>query len=330
MKKIIYVSNYLDEEIQVLQIDNNLSLQTIQKIKIKSQAQPLIISENKKLLYAGVRPIPKIIVYKILDDGILQKIYEIATIGAPNHLAFNNDKTLLFCSSYHGECISIFLINKHGLPYKLINTITNIKGCHYSIYINTNTIITTALKSDQILIFNSLKNENFLEKKITAINVTKKSGPRHLVLHPFKSILYSINELNSTIDVWFLSNAMNMLHFVQRIKILPESYKGNCWGADIHITPCGNYLYASDRITNIITAFIINQYNGKIQILEYYVTEKQPRSFNIDNLGKYLAVTGEKSNNLTLYEIKLNTGHLNKIGSYPVGNNPIWTLIHSI
>jgi len=330
MKRIIYVSNLESNTIQVIRMDNPLLLQSIQTIKVNGQIQPLAISKKNKLIYAGIRPSSQIITYQILDDGKLKEISQISVTSFPNHISLDHNENFLFCSSYHGECLNVLKLNCKGIPQKILHIFKSIKGCHYShVNLNNDLLYATALKEDKIYMYHLTKNNNFIEHKYSPINILKNSGPRHLSFHPNKKYIYCINELNSTIDVWKHSSISERLNVIQNVRILPDEYIGKYWGADIHITPCGNYLYASDRSTSIITAFKINQTNGKIHNSEYYVTEKQPRSFHIDQSGKYLIVAGEKSNSITIYRIELNNnGLLYKLTSYKVGKNPIWILTY--
>ncbi|QTM69453.1 beta-propeller fold lactonase family protein [Buchnera aphidicola (Hormaphis cornu)] len=277
-----------------------------------------------------MRPISQIITYKILYNGTLKEISKIKIIGFPNHISFDINEKFLFCSSYHGKCLNILTLSPLGIPLKIFSILKSINGCHYSNVDLNNTLYVTALKEDKIYLYNLLNNKNIYKDFPKVVNVKPSSGPRHLAIHPNKKNVYSINELNSTIDVWKHSHLHQTLYLLQNLKILPDEYNDNCWGADIHLTPCARYLYASDRHANVITSFAINSNNGKIQKLEHYVTEKQPRSFCIDELGKNLIVAGEKSNSITVYQIDLNNGFLYKMNSYIVGVNPIWILMHII
>lgn len=53
-------------------------------------------------------------------------------------------------------------------------------------------------------------------------------------------------------------------------------------------------------------------------------TEKQPRGFNIDPTGHYLAAVGELSDSMTVYAIDQSSGALSKLKSYPTGKKPNW------
>ena len=63
--------------------------------------------------------------------------------------------------------------------------------------------------------------------------------------------------------------------------------------------------------------------------IDSYPTEKQPRGFNIDPIGRYLLSVGQLSNSMTSYAIDKATGKLTKLKEYPMGKNPNWVEIVS-
>jgi len=58
-------------------------------------------------------------------------------------------------------------------------------------------------------------------------------------------------------------------------------------------------------------------------------TEKQPRGFAIDPSGKFMVVTGEKSDTISTYAIDDESGALKPIGKYPTGKGSNWVEIVS-
>jgi 6-phosphogluconolactonase len=59
-------------------------------------------------------------------------------------------------------------------------------------------------------------------------------------------------------------------------------------------------------------------------------TEKQPRGFNIDPTGRYVAAVGELSDSMTVYAIDQTSGALTKLKSYPTGKKPNWVELISL
>ena len=58
-------------------------------------------------------------------------------------------------------------------------------------------------------------------------------------------------------------------------------------------------------------------------------TEKQPRGFAIDPKGRFLVVSGEKSDTISAYAIDEASGALKLIGKYPTGKDANWVEIVS-
>src|SRR5207249_345217 len=58
------------------------------------------------------------------------------------------------------------------------------------------------------------------------------------------------------------------------------------WAADLHLSPNGRFLYASERTTSTIGTLRVDGANGKLIYLASTPTEKQPRGFNVDPSGR--------------------------------------------
>ena len=58
-------------------------------------------------------------------------------------------------------------------------------------------------------------------------------------------------------------------------------------------------------------------------------TEHQPRGFAIDPKGRFLVVSGEKSNTISAYAIDEASGAVKLIGKYPAGKGANWVEIVS-
>lgn len=330
MKKNIFISCPNNKRIEYWILKKNNSLFKSQIILTKGIPQPLKYNKNNDLLYTGEKLPNKIVTYKIMSNNQLRKIHEISLFNTPNYISLSSDKKMLFCASYHGNGFSIFVLNKHGLIKKLIYVIKNIPGCHaIRMHYKYKLIFVSALKSDKIFLYqidnNKKKNVHLNLQNIT--NTKKNSGPRHLTFHPKSNYLYSINELNGTIDLWSINGVERQIQFIQSISLILKPYQKNPWASDIHIHPNKKYLYACDRSNNIISFFIINSKNGMLSYVHSYETELQPRSFDISTDGTTLIVVGELSNTMKIYSINLKTGHLKPQIKKKTGKNPIWILI---
>jgi 6-phosphogluconolactonase len=64
---------------------------------------------------------------------------------------------------------------------------------------------------------------------------------------------------------------------VEALATLPAHFLGGANAADVHVTPDGRFLYASERQTSALTGFRIDAVNGLLS-----PTETTPRGFAID------------------------------------------------
>ena len=132
------------------------------------------------------------------------------------------------------------------------------------------------------------------------------SGPRHLTFHPNGRFVYLINELSGKVTVFNYANGN--LNPVQYIAADESDVKGS---ADIHVSPDGKFLYASNRAnTNSIAIFSINASDGKLTLAGHQATGRHPRNFIITPNGNYLLVACQNSNQIQVFGINKETGLL--------------------
>jgi 6-phosphogluconolactonase len=148
------------------------------------------------------------------------------------------------------------------------------------------------------------------------------------VFHPNGKFVYLVNELSANLLVFAYDAAHGTWQQIQQASALPQAdgkpFEGKPWAADIHLTPDGRFLYASERTSSTIAAFKVDAESGKVTPLGSVATEKQPRGFAIDPSGHVLAAVGEVSNGMSVYAIDPASGALKLLRSYPVGKKPNW------
>lgn len=152
--------------------------------------------------------------------------------------------------------------------------------------------------------------ESFLkEGSPAAFKVEAGSGPRHLTFAPNGNYAYLINELSSTVIAFGYKDGS--LEEIQTIAADTVGAKGS---GDIHISPDGKFLYASNRLkADGIAIFRIDSENGKLTKTGYQLTGIHPRNFIITPNGKYLLVACRDSNAIQVYERNTDTGLLSDI-----------------
>ena len=147
----------------------------------------------------------------------------------------------------------------------------------------------------------------FIQKGSTAAFKLKPgSGPRHLTFSPNGHFAYIINELSGTV-VAFSYNEGDL----KEIQTIAADTVGGRGSADIHISPDGKFLYASNRLkADGIAIFSIDPASGQLTKAGYQLTGINPRNFIITPNGKYLLVACRDSNSIQVYKRDLSTGLL--------------------
>lgn len=151
------------------------------------------------------------------------------------------------------------------------------------------------------------------------------AGARHLTWHPKQDWLYVINELNGTIEAFMKEPKTTELTHFQTIKTLMDSTAVGASSADIHVTPNGNFLYASNRgMHNNLAMYRINPKNGQLTFLGNQSTKgKSPRNFVIAADGQFLLVANQDSDNIVTFKINQETGILEDTGIETKVNTPV-------
>ena len=152
--------------------------------------------------------------------------------------------------------------------------------------------------------------ESFLKEEApAAFTVEAGSGPRHLTFAPNGNYAYLINELSGTVIAFEYKDGN--LEEIQTIAADTVGAKGS---GDIHISPDGKFLYASNRLkADGIAIFRINPDNGMLTKAGYQLTGIHPRNFIITPNGKYLLVACRDDNTIQVYERDADTGLLTDI-----------------
>jgi 6-phosphogluconolactonase len=136
------------------------------------------------------------------------------------------------------------------------------------------------------------------------------SGPRHICFHPSNKYAYLIQELTGTVTAFKYKNGK--LKSRQIISSMPATDTSFAGSADIHVSPDGKFLYASNRgESNTIAIFSINQKNGKLSLAGHQSTlGKTPRNFNFDPTGNFLLVANQNSDAIVIFKVDKQTGLL--------------------
>jgi 6-phosphogluconolactonase len=135
------------------------------------------------------------------------------------------------------------------------------------------------------------------------------AAPRHATFHPTLPVLYVNNELDSTVTVfdWTAGRATER----QVIPTVLSGHAGRNTTAEIAASPCGQYLYVSNRGQDSIVQFVITRDSGLLTYAGNFPTGgAKPRFFTIGPRGTHLYAANQDSDDITVFHIDQVAGSL--------------------
>ena len=258
-------------------------------------------------------------------SGKLNFLNKQETNGADPCYIINDDKNVI-SANYSGGNITVFGKNADGSLTKAKQIIQHSgksinekrqESAHvHMTYFSPDKkfVLVNDLGMDKILVYKYDKNapKDILTLKET-IDTKKGSGPRHLVFSNDGKFVYVLHELDGSLTTYKYKNGS--LKLLQETTIVAKDFKGETSSADIHISPDGKFLYATNRgDANTINTFAISK-KGTLDLVNQVDTKgKGPRNFVIDPTGKFLLVGHQYTNNVVIFKIDKTNGKLADTG----------------
>jgi 6-phosphogluconolactonase len=341
----VYVSNAEDGDIGLYTLQADGTLKPGQKFKAEKPVMPMTVSPDKRWLVAAVRAKPYSAHAYGIDksSGALQPSGSGPLAESLPYIAFDRTGRFILGASYGANLVSVnpFSNGKVGEPLQVIPTARN---AHSIITERSNKyVFVPHLGTDQVFqfVFDE-KSGRLTANTPPVVQMKQGSGPRHIINSPDGRFLYLLNELTATVTTMALEQGgtLKEIHSVSSLpadsKLAPgaprptpgRNVDNNIWASDIHATPDGRFVYAAERTGSTIN-LLSSDGNGRLTYVSSTPTEKQPRGFRIDPTGRYMVVTGEKSDTISSYAIDRNSGALKLIGKYPTGKGSNWVEIVS-
>lgn len=253
----------------------------------------------------------------------------------PCHVEIDKTGKWLFASNYSSGTLSILPINPDGSLGKA-NTIQHSgsgkhpqrqKGPHAHgaiISKDNRQLFVTDLGIDKVMIYSfNASTGALISSEQPFVQSEPGSGPRLLTFHPKKKMAYVIEELSGTVSVY--KYRKNKLRLLQRISSMPAGDTSFAGSADIHVSPGGRFLYASNRgNANTIAIFRVNKKAGTLTLLGHQPTlGKTPRNFSIDPSGKFLLCENQNSDEIVVFNRDPTTGLLSDSGKRIAVGKPV-------
>lgn len=259
------------------------------------------------------------------STGKLSFINKQSSKGADPCYIINDDKNVIV-ANYSGGNISVFGKNPDGSITEAKQVVQHFgkginaqrqEGPHvHMVHFSPDKkyVLSNDLGNDMVYSYqyNSNAVSGILKIK-DSVSVKAGSGPRHLTFSNDGKFVYLLQELDGALTVFSYSNGI--LKKIDETTILAKDFNGSFSSADIHISPDGKFLYASNRgDANDISIFKILK-NGKLEPKGQTSTlGKGPRNFVIDPSGNFLLVAHQYTNDIVIFKRNKTTGAITDTG----------------
>jgi 6-phosphogluconolactonase len=269
-------------------------------------------------------------------NGALTEINQITSDGAgPCYISLDATGEAAYVANYVGSTIATYRILPNGalsnpierLDYKESRfgkrgpnpTRQDVPHPH-SVHLSPDNrfLLVSDLGSDEISIFPIEAGEARLGTPTLFSNGRPGSGPRHIAFHPNGRWVYSINELDSTIDrfLWTTTSSRTAPQglFINTGEVVKTTASGFPAGkntaAEVAVSADGNFLYASNRGEDTLVVFTIADDGGLTLLERIPCGGKTPRHFTLDPSGRWLVCGNQDSANVTVFRRDGGTGRL--------------------
>lgn len=260
--------------------------------------------------------------------GTLTLINSQPTQGAaPCHIALSPEEDYVVTANYNGSNISLFPLDGEGRlkpgqtidfegsgPDKERQAIPHLHFVYFTP--DNHYLLANDLGTDRIhrLPLNTRQkgsNTPLVDRqRASDIRLTPGSGPRHAVFSADGRFAYLITELSG--EVMAFTYDGDSLSLMQTIQADTLDARGS---ADIHLSPDGRFLYASNRLKGDgLAIFRVNPEDGTLSKAGYQPTGIHPRNFVLTPNGQYLLVACRDTDEIQIFARDASTGLLTDTG----------------
>jgi 6-phosphogluconolactonase len=317
---------------------------------------PVLVAETARPSYLALGPLtsghrclyavnavdePSATVSSFLMDpasGALKPLNQVSSAGAgPCYVSVDATGHAAFVANYYGSSIATYRILPNGAlsdPVERIDYKDHKFGARgpnaarqdvphpHSVHLSPDDrfLLVNDLGSDEISVFAVDVETARLGQPALFSNDRPGSGPRHIAFHPNGRWIYSINELDSTIDLFLWtttssrSNPQGLLVKAANsgVKTIASGFPvAKNTAAEVEVSSDGRFLYASNRGEDSLVVFAIAPADGSLTLVERIACGgKTPRQFTLSPSGQWLLCGNQDSATVTVFRRDPATGRI--------------------
>jgi 6-phosphogluconolactonase len=289
-----------------------------------------------------------------LKTGALKQTGQVSSGGAgPAYISVDASGHSAFVANYFGSSVASYRIQADGTLSQPVDRIDfkdhqkfgalgpasarqDIPHPHSATLSPDNRFLLVCdLGTDHINVFFIHPETGRLSDPHSFSNDHPGSGPRHVVFHPNGRWVYSINEIDSTLDhyLWTATRFSDtpqglLVNTNTPVKTIAADFPAEKnTAAELAISSDGLFLYASNRGEDSLVVFSIEPKHGKLNFVQRISCGgKTPRNFTLDPTTYWLLCGNQDSGTITIFRRDTATGKLSGPTQTVAIDSPLYTL----
>ena len=337
---LVYIGSYTPkgEGIYVYRFNRkDYSFQQVQVIKKDDSPTFLAFHPSNNVLYSANEGGGTVEAFTVdIATGKLTSLGKQSAQGSgPCHLGLDPKGRFIYISNWNSGDLAVYHLKKNGSFGALADTIQNFgigkQEPHMHSIIPSSDgkfLYASDMGVDKILIYEiDLETGKLKPAAKPLIQLPEGAGPRHFVISDNGKFAYSVAELNNNVTVYSVNSSTGALNLIQTIPTLPATFSQISYAADIHFSPDGRFVYASNRGHDSIVIYAVDKQSGLLSLVAHESSGgKHPRNFLIDSKGEFVLVTNKDSDNVVVFTRDIKTGKLTNTGKQISVGNPVFVL----
>ena len=332
----VYVANAGDGEIAVLAVRSAESEpQRVQSVPITEAGRkggmstPMALSPDRSRLYVAQRlpPLPLTTFAVDRRSGRLTPAGTARLPGSTPYVLTDRTGRVLVSLANPGATLAVSAIGRDGRVASHAHQVLHIGHKLHCIAVDAGNANVYVSSTDDGVIHHFAFDAGagmLAPADPPAVELGNGGDPRHMAFSPDGRFLHVTTEAGGRVASFAIDPASGRLHEIADVAMMPDGFSARPMTADIHLTPDGRFLYASERVLDTIVAYRVDAETGRLSLIEAVPTEAAPRAFAIAPDGAFMLVAGQKSGRLAAYAIDGATGRLTPGASIAIGAEPNW------
>lgn len=302
-----------------------LELKLAQEIKLGFPVSTITRHPGKPLLYlappSGEEGKAKGAVVTLKDDGTYLRHTEVKFNHSCAYLSLDRTGRFLLGADYGKGFVDVYGLDEAGIPGKPVTALNEGRPTAHCILTSPD---------NRFAYVSYVKENNALYQyrfdantgRLTALEPKNAAppagtGPRHMVFHPSKPILYFSNEQQLGVSSYNVETSGQLKLRQICDAVGKDEPRDGVSSSDLVITPEGRFLFAGirghTRPFDWISRYRVKE-NGDLELLGLTPADKVPWGLALSPTGQHLLVTAFDGATLTAFKLTA-AGDLAKVGS---------------